>query len=111
MQDQEAAQIPSQVSSADDISVEFGLLSAFFAVLTILLTVIFFLWDQMMFFVLWIVPLSALSTVVFGCIVLVRAWRRHVMRWPVYLAAVSLAIALLSSVWFLSMLVSMMPSI
>jgi hypothetical protein len=80
MQVQEAAQIPSQLSNADDISVEFGLLSAFFAMLTILLTVILFLWDQMMFFVLWIMPLSALSTLIFGCIVLVKARSRRVMK-------------------------------
>ena len=73
MHNQDEAQMSSQYSSADDVIVQFGFLSAFFTLVTLLLTLIFFLWHIMMFFVLLIVPISTFSTLIFGCIVLVKA--------------------------------------
>jgi len=110
MQNQEEAQMSSQYRSADDVIVQFGFLSAFFAIVTLLLTLIFSLWHIMMFFVLWIVPISTFSTLIFGCIVLVKARKRFGMRRHVLFAILSLAIGLLCGIWFLSIFSSMTSS-
>jgi len=110
MHNQEEAQMSSPYSSADDVIVQFGLLSAFFAIVTLLLTLIFSLWHIMMFFVVWIVPISTVSTLIFGGIVLVKARKRFGMRRHVLFAMVSLAIGLLCGIWFLSIFSSMLSS-
>ena len=110
MHNQEEAQMSSPYSSADDVIVQFGFLSAFFAIVTFLLTLIFSLWHIMMFFVLWIVPISTVSTLIFGGLVLVKAKNRCGMRRHVLFALVSLAIGLLCGIWFLSIFSSMTSS-
>jgi hypothetical protein len=110
MQNQEETQVTSPYSSADDVLVQYGLLSAFFAIVTFLLTLTFSLWHLMIFFVVWIVPVSTFSTLIFGCIVLVKARKSCGMRRHVLVAILSLAIGLLSGAWFLSIYTSMMSS-
>jgi len=96
------------LSNGNDSTVELAFLSAFFAVLTLLLTLVFFVWHIMIFFVLWIFPLSALSTFIFGCIILFKVRKRFEMRRSVLVAFISLAIGLLSLLGFLSTLLPMM---
>ena len=108
MQDQEDIQISSPLKSADDTIIEFGFFSAFFAVVTVLLSLTLFFWHIMMFLVLWIVPISTLATLIFAGIVLVKARKRLEMRRSVLLAILSLAIGLSCGVWVISMLSSMM---
>jgi hypothetical protein len=108
MQQNTETQISGQLSNGDDSTVELGFLSIFFAVLTTLLALIFFVWHVMIFFVLWILPLSALSTFIFGCTILFKARKRFAMRGSVLVAFLSLAIGLLSLIGFLSTLLPMM---
>lgn len=108
MQHNTETQLSEPLSSGNDSSVEFGFLSAFFAVLTLLLVLVFFVWHVMIFFVLWILPLSALSTFIFGGIILFKVRKRFTMRRSVIVALLSLAIGLLSLIGFFSTLLPMM---
>ncbi len=96
------------LGSDNGSTVEFEFLSCFFAVLTLLLTLVFFLWHMMIFFVLWILPLSALATFIFACIVLFKVRKRFGMRRPVLVAFLALAMSLLSFIGFLTTLLPMM---
>ncbi len=108
MQHNTETQLSGPLSSGNDSIVEFGFLSAFFAVLTMLLVLVFFVWHVMIFFVLWILPLSTLSTFIFGCIILFKVRKRFTMRRSVIVALLSLAIGLLSLIGFFSTLLPMM---
>jgi len=108
MQHNTETQLSGPLSSGNGSIVEFGFLSAFFAVLTMLLVLVFFVWQVMIFFVLWILPLSTLSTFIFGCIILFKVRKRFAMRRSVIVALLSLAIGLLSLIGFFSTLLPMM---
>lgn len=108
MQHNTETQLSGPLSNGNGSIVEFGFLSAFFAVLTLLLVLVFFVWHVMIFFVLWILPLSILSTFVFGCIILFKVRKRFAMSRSVIVALLSLAIGLLSLIGFFLTLLPMM---